>query len=451
MATRRAVSRVEGGAVASPRAIAAESTLGARAALLGKRLAGPALAFSLNGFFVYLGVLDLAGVAPRTATTGVYYGGLGAVLTVLVWANRQTLVAHARAGGRVLAVFALAAGALAVWFELNAALVSEGSLSRRLAAQLLFWTVPTVLLALSLTRRQLEDALWAILALGLTFVAIDAVALAVDPHGDPLGDRFSPIAELDPITAAQVPALAAVACLALRPERASLRRGRLLALPVLVAFAVAPGSRGPLAALALAALAMLWLSWRTTGPRVGAGLALGAVAGTLLAAGVGSTSHLTSGGAADGGETGRISSLHIRQQLWSKSLRAVPDEPLVGNGVGALVDDTPEARRMGIAGRHTYPHNTFLEAAYSLGVPGLLLFVSAIAAGAWALVRVRRAGGGVLPDFTAALFLFALVNSNLTNALGTDVWLWTAAAVSVSLLAMRRLEAGQAARAPDSR
>ena len=423
----------------------------ARAAPLGRRLAGPALGFSLNGFFVYLGVLDVVGVAPRTATPGAYYGLLGAVLATLVWANRDTLAVHVRSGGRLLAVFALAAGALAVWFELNAALLSEGSLSRRLAAQLLFWTAPTVLLALSLTWRQLEDALWAIVVLGLAFVAIDLVALAIDPHGDPLGDRFSPIAELDPITAAQVPALAAIACLALRPERERLRRARLAALPVLVAFAVAPGSRGPLAALALGALALLWLSWRTTGPRVAALLAVGAVVGTLLAAAVGSTTHLTSGGAADGGETGPISSLHIRQQLWSKSLRAIPDEPLVGNGVAALVDDTPEARRMGIAGRRTYPHNTFIEAAYSLGLPGLLLFVSAIAAGAWALVRVRRGGGGVLPDFTVALFLFALVNSNLTNELGTDVWLWTAAALSVSLLAARRLEAGQAAGARDSR
>ena len=370
-----------------------------------------------------------------------YYGALGAVLAVLVWANRETLVARLRGGGRALAVFALAAGALAVWFELNAAFLSEGSLSRRLAAQLLFWTAPTVLLALALTRRQLVDALWTVCALGLAFVAIDLVALAVDPDADPHGDRFSPIADLDPITAAHVPALAALAFLALRPERPLLRGARLVAIPVLVAFAVAPGSRGPLAALAIGAAVLLVLAWRATGPRVVAGLALGAVAGTLLAAAVGSTSHLTSGGAAGGGETGPISSLHIRQQLWSKSLRAIPDDPLVGNGVAALVDDTPEARRMGVAGRRTYPHNTFVEAAYSLGVPGLLLFVSAIAAGAWGVFQVRRAGGGVLPDFAVAFFLFALVNSNLTNELATDVWLWTAAALGVSLLAARRLAA----------
>lgn len=394
-------------------------------------------------------MFEAVGVEPRTATTGAYYATLGVVLSVLVWANRETLVAHVRAGGRPLAVFALAAGALALWFETNAALLSEGALSRRLAAQLLFWTVPTILLAVALTRRQLVDALWTIFALGLAFVAIDLVALVVNPDGDPHGDRFSPIADLDPITAAHVPALAAVVCVALRPERPLARRMRLFAIPVLVAFAVAPGSRGPLAALALAAVALLVLAWRATGPRVAAGLVVGLVVGIVLAAALGSTRHLTSGSA--DGETGPISSLHIRQQLWSKSLRAIPDAPVVGNGVGALVDDTPEAYRMGVGGRRTYPHNTFIEAGYSLGVPGLLLFVSAIAAGAWALIRVRRGGGGMLPDFTVALFLFALVNSTLTNELATDVWLWTAAALSVSLLASRRLAERSAARTAGGR
>jgi O-antigen ligase len=417
-------------------AIAAESTRRERADSLAARLAGPALAFSLNGFFLYLGVLDLAGVAPRTATTGAYYALVGGVVAALAWANRATLSERVRTGGRTLAVFAIAALGLGVWFEVNAALLSEGSVARRFAALLLLWTGPTALLALSLTRRQLEEALWTLCGLGLFFVAIDLVALADDPHGD----RFSPIDELDPITAAHVPALAAVACLALRPQRPLLRRARPLALFLLVAFAVVPGSRGPLVALAVATATVLVLTWRATGPRavaaVVAAVALGAVTGSLLASQVGSTRHLTSAG--DAGETGPISSLHIRRQLFSKALRAVPDEPLVGNGVGALVDDTPEAHRMGIAGRHTYPHNTFIEAAYSLGLPGLVLFAAALAAAAWALLRLRLGRGGTLHDFAVAFFLFALVNSSLSNELGSDVWLWTAAALAVSLFAGQR-------------
>ncbi|MDQ3875019.1 MAG: hypothetical protein M3322_05630, partial [Actinomycetota bacterium] len=155
------------------------------------RVAGPLLGISLNGFFLYLGALRLVGVEPRTAITGVYYGLLGLTIAVVVWDHRARLASRLRAGAATAAVFGAASAALAAWFLASAAFLSDGtSASRLLAAQLVFWTIPTALLALSLSRRQLESALLTIAALGLLFVAIDAAALAADAGA--LGDRFSP-------------------------------------------------------------------------------------------------------------------------------------------------------------------------------------------------------------------------------------------------------------------
>jgi O-antigen ligase len=422
-----------------PELIAAESREEGAGGSLRARLAGPALGFSLNGFFVYLGALAAVGIEPRTALTGAYYGLLGVALLALAWPGRRRIAARIDAGGRTAAVFAASAALLAAWFLASAALLSDGTApSRRFAAQLLFWTVPSVLLALSLNQRQLVGALWTVAGLGLLFVLVDVVALLV-PSGEDLGDRFSPIPDLDPITAAQIPALGAVAlvCLSLRDGR--LAAGRLAALFVLAAFAVIPGSRGPLAALAVGSVAVLALAWRRTGPLVIAALVLGAAAGALIATEVGSERHLTSELSSSGsGDTAPISSLNIRKQLLEKAVRAVPDAPLLGNGVGTLVDDTPEARRMGIAGRATYPHNNFVEAIYSLGAFGLALYAAAVAAAAWALVQVARRARDALAVFGVAFFAFAFVSSNMSGELGADAWLWTAAALGVALLGTRR-------------
>ena len=412
----------------------AESRASSRWSELAERLAGPALGFSLNGFYVYLGVLDLAAVAPRTALTGAYYVLLGAVLLAVFWPQRERALARIRAGGRPTRVFVAATGLLAAWFVVNAALLSEGSLSRRLVAQLLFWTIPTIALALSLSRRQLDRSLWTVTLLGVAVAVLDLLMLA----GGAIQDRFTPIDDLDPITAGHIPALAAVAWLALdRPIPRRGEAGRAVILALLVCAAVLPGSRGPLMALALGLVVLAVVSWRRVGLVMLAAVAVGVATGSVLADQVGSSAHLT--GTIEeqpaGDEPVPISSLKIRRQLLEKAVRAVPSRPLQGHGVAMLKDDTPEAFRMGIAGRRTYPHNTFVEAAYSLGIPGLLLFVTALAAAAWALLRLLRRRADRLAGFALAFFAFAFVNSNVSNELGADAWLWAACALALAVFA----------------
>ena len=55
-------------------------------------------------------------------------------------------------------------------------------------------------------------------------------------------------------------------------------------------------------------------------------------------------------------------------------------------------DHTPEARLMGVEGERTYPHNSLVEAAYSLGALGLVayvVFVGSAVAAALSVMRTR--------------------------------------------------------------
>ena len=57
------------------------------------------LAFSLNGFFLYLALLDAVDVSPSTPLTGAYYGALGAGLVAAVWRRREILASRLRSLG----------------------------------------------------------------------------------------------------------------------------------------------------------------------------------------------------------------------------------------------------------------------------------------------------------------------------------------------------------------
>ena len=384
------------------------------------------VAYSLSGFFVYLAVLDAIDVAPTTRTTGAYYTLLAVSLLAAAWHGRDVLSARARGAPRLAKLFLAGALAMAGWFLLNTALLSEGTLATRLAALLVLWSLPTALVAASLRRADLIQVAHGLVALGLALAAIEAVAL-VRAGTDVF--RFTPIAELDPISAALIPALGAIAALALRPVTT---RGRVFQVPagvVLVAAAVVPGSRGPLLSLAAGALVLLLvqpprLRVVSAGTLV-AGLALGLFAGSHI----GSFGYLTSADPSD-----RISTLSIRRQWLEDALRDTPDRPIFGHGVGMLVDDTPEAALMGVSGQRTYPHSTLVEAGYSLGAIGLIAYVAMVGSAAYALGSlVRRNPRDWAVAFALALGVFALVTSNISGEIGEDVLLWTASVVAVAL------------------
>jgi O-antigen ligase len=405
------------------------------------------VAFSLNGFFLYLAVLDLVDVGPTTRITAAYYALLCAALVATAWRGRKVLRARIHQPPRVLIVFVATSTLLAAWFLVNTALFSEGRLAYRLAGVLVLWTIPTAVAAASLRRQQLPEVGLAIAAIALVFVLIEVIALL---RAGTHVFRFTPIADLDPISAGIIPALGAVAAMALRTPTIRTRIAQLVIVTVLVAAAVIPGSRGPVVTLVAAGVALALLRARRSAVVILACLAAGLAVGSVTGSHIGSFGYLTSDAVGGGTPLGNthstpdrpgqsISTFSIRRQWLEEALRATPEKPVFGHGVGMLVDDTPEARLMGVAGQRTYPHNTFVEAAYSLGIIGLAAYVGLLAAAVAALVSVLRSNRvDQVVHFTLGIAVFAFVNANISGEIGEDALLWSASAVAVALYAETR-------------
>lgn len=406
------------------------------------------LAFSLNGFFLYLAVLDAIDVDPTTPLTGAYYGLLCVVLVATAWCRRGTLVTRLRNGRPTVVTCIVAATTLATWFVLNSALFSDGALARRLVGLLVLWTIPTALVALALSAQDLDAVARALVALGLIFVPIEAAAVA--RAGSDVF-RFTPIANLDVISAGLVPAIGAIAALSLRPRSARGHLTLLAVVTVLVAAAVVPGSRGPVLALAVAAAALAFVRpWRLHTLALAA-VAVGLAVGAFIGSNIGSFGYLTSlpqnsspEDASISSPDGRarprpsISTLSVRRHWIEDALRQIPERPVLGHGVGMFEDRTPEAKLMGIEGQRTYPHNTFVEAAYSLGAVGLLAYVVFVGSAIVALVSVIRRSRGrrnAAVAFGVGMGAFAFVNTNVSGEIGSDALLWSAAAIALVLYA----------------
>lgn len=394
------------------------------------RLTGWTFAVSLNGFWLYLGALDAAGRAPRTSTTAAWYGLIGLACVVGAWLNRETLAARLRHPSRRTTFFVVAAAALGIWFLLNVVLISHTSgLSRTLAALLVLWSMPTALLALSLPRSAIPPAAAGIAILGLGYAVVEWTAFV---HGHSTDERFSPLARLDPISAAQIPAMGALALLSLDLRRPlALLRAPLVTL--LVAASVLPGSRGPIVAIVLGLVATILLlprrSWLLLGPAALVGL----IVGFAGASHIGSGAYIST--AISDSATGP-STMHIRREWWTSAVEAIPDDPIVGHGVGMFVDNTPEAHRMGVAGERTYPHNSPIESLYSLGLLGAIPYAVFIATAFVALIAlVRRRARTPAIVLAAGLWTFAFANANISGEIGADAVLWAAGALAVALYA----------------
>jgi O-antigen ligase len=285
--------------------------------------------------------------------------------------------------------------------------------------------------------------------------------------------RFSPLETLDPISAALVPAYGALATVTLSPGTAGRRRAALALSGVLCAAALLPGTRGPVLALvvAVAVVMISALSRSSSRRRFQSAATFAAIVGLVVggvlsetfvdtkvnsvvsAFGVGADGTDGADGSADG--PAQISSLSIRRQWLEQAIRAVPDKPIQGHGVAGLVDDTPEAHRMGVAGQKVYPHSDLVEAAYSLGLLGLLPFLVLVLVPAGLLVGLWRRTSTFPPVLIVALFAAAFMMANTSGEIGSDVILWSSAALAV-VAADRRMRpaliaANKPTEAPGSR
>lgn len=427
--------------------------------LVARAAPGLWIAFALSGFFLYLGTLDLVGIRPQARITGPYYLLLAGGLLAVAWTRRDLLRMRLRRSSRLEQTWLVAAAVLAAWFLVTATLRSDGEIARNASFLIVVFCLPSALAVLAL---RVDDLVWlaaGLFAFGLLYAGVSAVALIDVQRG---AARFSPIDELDPISAATTATFGALACLTLRAGSRRVLVAQACVVAALVAAAIVPGSRGPLLALALGVAAIAALAFRRVWvllPAVAAGAVLGVVAAEI----VGTTNHLSidvpgidappiTSGDVNGPPLAPemlpedpISSTDIRRDLLLDALRAIPDQLLLGHGVGMLRADSEGIRRMVEAGSLdeedtlTYPHNVVLEAAYSLGLPGLALLLALIATSAAALVRLVRGDRARHATLLASALAAAVaVTSNLSGALGMDAWLWVALALPIALHAARR-------------
>jgi O-antigen ligase len=413
------------------------------------------LAVVVSGFWLYLGTLDLVGIEPRTVLTAGYYSLLAAGLVLSAWAGRETIRRRLSTISRLPRAWAAAAVGLAAWFLVNVAWLSSGVAARDAAALLVLSSLPSTLVALSLSRQQLRILAGTWVALALGFFLVSFVTLVAQPTES---GRFSPIDELDPITAAHVSALGAIVLLIATFETQRARLAQAGGVALLVALSVMPASRGALVALVVAIATVAVVLGRRMLPlllpAVLVGFALGGAGASVVGADYyysidipgleGRVAPPSAGEDFTGERTpvlegNPISSLGVRRYLWSKALRDSVERPILGHGVGMLVDDSPETLRMVKAGRadagvRTYPHNVLIESVYSLGILGLGLFLAVSVLSLVALTKILRRGPKRFGSLLALGFAaFAAANAMVSGEIGSDASLWVAMALPVAL------------------
>lgn len=404
-------------------------------------LPGVIVAVSWSGFWLYLGALDLLGIQTRTVYSVLIYGTIALALAAVISMRRDLLIQRLQRSSPIARVWLASASLLALMFAYGALVTGHGPLAHRLLGVFVVSTIPTTIAVAALSWRDLAHVRAALVILGLLFVVINLFA---SRHGAPLVGRFSPIENLDPISASLISVVACIAALTYRFKSVRATSAQAAACFAFAAAAMLNGSRGPIVALIVAVVFAVLFDRRLTMIALAAAIAVGIVVGSKLeVALIGQPPALTSlanearspNKPQQPKETSvAISSLHIRQEWLSSAIRKIPQRPVLGHGIGTLVDDTPEAAAMGIKGELVYPHNDAVEAFYSLGAVGGILFALVVGLPLIALWRNRRVLNLPLLRFVPVLFVFALAECNFSGEIGTDVILWSLAAFAIVAL-----------------
>jgi putative inorganic carbon (HCO3(-)) transporter len=109
-----------------------------------------------------------------------------------------------------------------------------------------------------------------------------------------------------------------------------------------------------------------------------------------------------------GGEYGTITSLQMRDLIWTRAIVQINAFPLTGIGMGtfAQVSRALYPAFVFSAGEVPHAHNLFLQIAVDLGLPGLaawLVMAWVIARSAWQVYRAGRRAAGWLAGLGAGL------------------------------------------------
>jgi O-antigen ligase len=125
-------------------------------------------------------------------------------------------------------------------------------------------------------------------------------------------------------------------------------------------------------------------------------------------------------------ETGRL-------QIWSRGIGYMLENPVLGVGPGnfqtaeGTLSPLAERQQFGIGVRWNAPHNSFVQIAAELGIPGIALYVAVIASA----FRALRGSAALTPALTASLLGFVVGSFFLS--LAYSEMLYTLVALSVGL------------------
>jgi O-antigen ligase len=330
---------------------------------------------------------------------------------------------------------------LLVWLVLSVAWATEWPLARtEIESWLLAAAIFPVVAASFLTTRHLRLALTA-------FVAGAALSVAVGMVDDKLVDRPPSVlsdapaesrfagAEGDPnaFAAALVVAMAFAGGLAVTTRRRLPRAGFLAAGLLLFTGLVASGSRGALAAVAVALLVAFFL-FRPPRQQALVGVALLLVTAFALPVAGGRLKDL-------GDDAGRT-------DLWRVAWRITEDNPLIGVGLNQFrAEAKRHVREPGalnsvelIVDQPQTPHNLYLQVLAETGVVGLLLLLLTVATSAYAALRAALRfdsmgnSEGAMLSRVVLVGIAAMLAASLFISTGSEKRLWAVLALGPAML-----------------
>jgi putative inorganic carbon (HCO3(-)) transporter len=172
-------------------------------------------------------------------------------------------------------------------------------------------------------------------------------------------------------------------------------------------------SRSAWFGIAAGLAAMAWLHWRWTRWLIFI-VALFLVL-AFMYAGPGAAVGVVFRAVSPGGADMMVSTVSMagRLEIWSRALHAIRDFAFTGFGLGSFgraVDSLYPLFLMGPDGG-THAHNIFLEVALSLGVPGLIAYISMVGIALWVAWRTATFGQGRLGDSSRRWLATGIVGS----------------------------------------
>ena len=322
-----------------------------------------------------------------------------------------------------------AAGTIALAALMLARLPASGDYSygvNKIELFVLIGVLPYVVgVVVGFVRRDLELFFRVYVAMAVAAALYNSYQLATGTANQVFSDRYSLDASIDVIGLGRTMGEVSLILLFLIVRAGTLRKRALLALalaPVAVTF-ISSGSRGPVIGLAVALPSVLL--WRAASPAIARRLAwsMVAVGGLAVVAVIAfvppeATQRSLSifQTTQENGDTSRI-------VLWGEAVHAFSSDlmhTLVGVGTGGYASIATTGA--------LYPHNIVLEIGSELGILGLLAFAAFVISVVVRLLRLIARGGESAgwSGLLLTLFVFSLVNAQFSGDVpyNSGLWLW---------------------------